>query len=217
MEVNNLEIIKKLLTFENEDDFYHCQILKRKKEHPELGSNSYVVKTYFIKSLEDLDRYWEEMRILSIWHTARVGITLNKRNFEAIAFHTLKKVTDQIMNKDWKSVRKAFTSVCGAVSAAKEKRWILDVDEKTFDFETLKRNLRELQPIDISTDKVLATIPTVNGWHVITSPFNVEEFKKIYRDIDIQKDNPTLLYYNDSMIHPPEGWEKDDRIFHVDY
>jgi hypothetical protein len=38
--VDNFEIIKSLLQFDSEDDFYHLQILKRKKENPELGSNS---------------------------------------------------------------------------------------------------------------------------------------------------------------------------------
>lgn len=46
--INNLELILPLLEFLSEDDFYHLQIIKRKKEHPELGSNSYVVKTYYI-------------------------------------------------------------------------------------------------------------------------------------------------------------------------
>jgi len=48
--VNNFKQIKELLEFESEDDFYHLQILKRKKEYPELGSNSATIKTYYLKS-----------------------------------------------------------------------------------------------------------------------------------------------------------------------
>ena len=54
--IHNIEIIKPLLRFSSEDDFYHLQILKRKKEHPELGSNSYVVKTYYVSSLDYLEK-----------------------------------------------------------------------------------------------------------------------------------------------------------------
>lgn len=54
--INNILAIKSLLHFQSEDDFYHLQILKRKKEHPELGSNSYVVKTYYIRSVEYLEK-----------------------------------------------------------------------------------------------------------------------------------------------------------------
>jgi hypothetical protein len=50
--VNNFRQITQLLKFDSEDDFYHLQILKRKKENPELGSNSYVIRTYCIRSKE---------------------------------------------------------------------------------------------------------------------------------------------------------------------
>ena len=47
--------------------------------------------------------------------------------------------------------------------------------------------------------KVIKTIPTKNGFHLITEKFNVMEFKRRYPDIDIQKKNPTLLYLPDSL------------------
>lgn len=111
--VNNFEQIKGLLSFPSDDIFYFCQILKRKKEHPELGSNSYVVKTYYIKKLEELDFYKDEMICLAEHHNARVYISLNQRSFYKSAFQNLKKVTDQILNKDYASVRKSYASVCG--------------------------------------------------------------------------------------------------------
>jgi hypothetical protein len=49
------------------------------------------------------------------------------------------------------------------------------------------------------SDKVEAIIPTKSGFHLITKRFDVMEFKKQYPDIDIQKKNPTLLYYPNSL------------------
>jgi hypothetical protein len=45
-------------------------------------------------------------------------------------------------------------------------------------------------------DKVIAEIPTKNGVHLITRPFNLQEFKETFDgDWDIiHKNNPTLLY-----------------------
>jgi len=54
--IDNLDKIKPLLNFESEDDFYYLQILQRKKENPELGSNSRVIKNYYIKSVEELEK-----------------------------------------------------------------------------------------------------------------------------------------------------------------
>lgn len=112
--INNFEQIKNLLEFNSNDDFYYLQVLKRKKENHELGSNSYMVKSYFISSKEYLDLRKQEIIDLCNSNNARAYINLNKRSFEKIAFHTLKKVTDQIMNKDYFSVRKAYDSVCGS-------------------------------------------------------------------------------------------------------
>jgi hypothetical protein len=33
-----------------------------------------------------------------------------------------------------------------------------------------------------------------NGVHLITTPFNLQQFKEEYQDIDVHKNNPTLLY-----------------------
>jgi hypothetical protein len=58
--IDNLKLILPFLKFESQDDFYYLQILQRKKENAELGSNSRVIKNYYIKSEEYLlDRYDE--------------------------------------------------------------------------------------------------------------------------------------------------------------
>lgn len=53
MVVDNFIQIKDLLKFDSADDFYFCQIIKRKKENKDIGNNSHVVKTYYVKSRED--------------------------------------------------------------------------------------------------------------------------------------------------------------------
>jgi hypothetical protein len=196
---NNFKQIRELLKFESEDDFYHLQILKRKKENPELGSNSATIKTYYIRSLEYLDKLEDEIINSCNSNNARAYINLNRRSFEKIAFHTLRKVTDIIMNKDFKSVRNAYDSVCGSYSNEKNKNWIVDIDNKDFEiFEEgfqyeleISRFINTLKP---EGDKIITKIETKNGCHLITRPFNVTEFKKLYPQIDIHKDNPTILY-----------------------
>ncbi len=188
--VDNLELIKPLLNFRSEDDFYHLQIIKRKKENPELGSNSYIVKTYSITSIEHLEKVYPEVKAICDFHNARAGLNLNLRSFEKIAFHTLKKVTDIILNRDYKSVRKAYESVCGTYSAGKEKFWIIDIDVKDMNFVSeVQQSILNIEP---AGEKTKAILPTKNGFHLITSPFNVSKFE--IPGIDIHKNNPTVLY-----------------------
>ena len=50
--------------------------------------------------------------------------------------------------------------------------------------------------------KVIKVIPTKSGYHLITQRFDIMEFKKYFLggDVpDIQKKNPTLLYYPNSL------------------
>jgi hypothetical protein len=100
----------------------------------------------------------------------------------------LKKVTDRIISKDFKSVRKSYESVCGQFSNEKDKRWIVDIDTK--DPEIIANIISEIP------NSKYDIVPTVNGVHLITSPFRLDTFKKVWPDIDVHKNNPTLLYYN---------------------
>ena len=192
--INNLKILSLLLNFESEDDFYHLQILKRKKEHPELGSNSYVVKTYYVSSLDYLHKKFPEIQHLCEFHNARAYINLNVRSFERTAFHTLKKITDQIMNRDFKSARKAYESVCGEFGTGREKRWIIDIDDDSAGDEFWLEMCDYLETIEPFGKKLLAKVFTKNGYHLITTPFNMEKFKQKYPGVDVHRNNPTILF-----------------------
>ena len=197
---NNFQQILKMLQFRSGDDFYHLQIIKRKKDHPEIGSNSLVIKTYYIKSEEHLAKVEPEIIALCNFHGARACINLNRRSFEKMAFHTLKKVTDQIMNKDFASVRKAYESVCGAYANESNKKWIIDIDNISIDgfnhqpsMIQLRSRIIELQ-IEAGHLQSMNFIRTKSGIHIISAPFNLQKFREEFPDIDVHKDNPTILY-----------------------
>ncbi len=196
--VDNFAKIATLLEFDSDDDFYHLQILQRKKEHPELGSNSRVIKTYYIRSKDYLISKHDEITKMCKFFGARAYLNLNRRSLERMAFHNLKKVTDQIMNKDFASVSKSYESVCGAYSCEPNKKWIIDIDWKDWEDESFPAGevidlLRKLQS-EASKEPLIEIIPTKNGVHIITYAFNIEKFKKEFPMIDIHKDNPTLLF-----------------------
>ena len=134
---------------------------------------------------------WEEICALCAFHNARAYINLNTRSFERVAYNTLKKLTNQIMNKDFKSVRKVYESACGEL-AGKLRYRIVDIDEHTID-ESMIRHIENCQPY-VEGTKIVAKLPTKNGWHLITKPFDVSEFHQKYPKIDIHKNSPTILF-----------------------
>ena len=193
--INNLIQISELLKFESSDDFYFLQLIKRKKENPELGSNNVVVKSYYITSVDQLNDRMNEIITICNFNNARAYINLNKRSFEQVGFQMLKKVTDCILNKDYKSVRNAYDSVCGLFHNEGEKKWIVDID--TEDFSQVQRIgdiIYEIPPIGI---KVITCIPTKNGYHLISKPFDTSKWSDYFTSAlypDIHKNNPTILY-----------------------
>lgn len=197
--INNFKQIKSLLKFDSEDDFYFLQIIKRKKEHPEMPKSVKVVATRYIYSFDKLDELQEEIIHMCEYHNARAYINLNKRSFERLAFQTLKQVTDCIMNKEYKYIRKSYNIVCGRFSNehGSSKKWIIDVDLKTDYRFVVAEKIRQYEP-NPGESKVITYIETKNGWHIITKPFNTATFNKDV-EIDhyipeIHKDNPTILY-----------------------
>jgi len=83
-----------------------------------------------------------------------------------------------------------------------EKRWIVDVDNKDeSSLLKIQHIINGVRPYK-NEPKVISIIPTKNGYHLITERFDVMEFGKYFLGgdtPDIQKKNPTLLYYPTSL------------------
>ena len=197
----NFDKIRPLLNFdEKEENFYFLQILQRKKDHKKgkvngTNNNSRLIKAYYISSMEYFDFIEPEIIELCNIFQARAGINLNKRNYEKMSLQLLRKLTDQILNKDFNKAYKAYSSVVGAYNHDTDKKWIIDIDQGELEGRKLNDMIlfieRECQPIGA---KYIATIPSKTGKHVITRPFNLQTFKEQYPDIEVHKNNPTNLY-----------------------
>lgn len=204
MTVDNFELIKQLLVFESEDDFYHLQILKRKKDCAEhekgRNNNARCIKTYYIRNREHLDSKKDEIISLCKLFKARAYINLNKKSYQKSAMYMLREVTDRIIFKQYEHIYRAYDSVIGSSEVnSGEKRWIVDIDnvENVNNLELYKNNINSCRP---EGDKIIAEIPTKNGIHLITRPFNIKELEpfQCLHPFDIQKNNPTLLYFDDN-------------------
>lgn len=209
MIINNFNQIKELLTFPNDDCFYHLQILKREKDCPEhervCNNNARCVKTYYIKNLEYLESKKAEIIGLCEMFNARAYINLNTKSFEKAALQLTKEMVNRIIFKQYEHAYRAYETVVGSKeSNTGDKVWVIDVDTK--DIVILLKTITEINKCQSSKLplsngmrlNVITKIPTVNGWHIITHPFNtkqIEPFQCKY-PFDIQRNNPTLLYFN---------------------
>lgn len=197
--INNLDIIKPLLNFTDEGDFYMLYILKRKKDQPkeerDNHQSSRTIKTYCIDSLDYLDSKYEEIMQLSELFKARAYIHIQKQNHKDVALDMMMLLAERIKNGQHNQ-KNLFESVVGKVKRM-ENRWIVDIDDK--DEKELAKTIAVLDETRPGGNKVEAVIPTKSGYHLITKRFDVDMFRKSYPQVDIQKKNPTLLYFPNSL------------------
>lgn len=193
--INNLELIKPLLNFENEGDFYMLYIFKRKKDQPESERDNHqsvrTIKTYCVESVEYLEKRMNEIIQLCEMFKARAYIHIQKQNHRDVAMNMITEIVNRIQSGQINQ-KNVFDSVVGQIKT-QEKRWIIDVDDK--DTKELVRITEVIRATRPEGDKLEACIPTKNGYHLITKRFDVQMFRNTYPHIDIQKKNPTLLYY----------------------
>ena len=197
--IDNIEIIKTLLNFSEQGDFYMLYVFKRKKDQPEGERDNHqsvrTIKTYCIESIDHLERRYDEIKQLCEMFKARAYIHVQKQNHKDVSLNMLSSLAERI--RDGVSNQKGlFDSVVGQIKT-QEKRWIVDIDTK--DIQVLRNVQVTINGCKPEGPKTKYVIPTKNGFHLITDKFDVLEFKKQYPEIDIQKKNPTLLYLPNSL------------------
>jgi hypothetical protein len=152
---------------------------------------------------------------------ARAYIHVQKQNHFDVSLNMMVELAQRIQNGQHNQ-KGLFDSVVGQIKT-QEKRWIVDVDMK--DENALMKIMKLInngcKPLDIVNEthlhksdgsvevtydydpKVIKVIPTKSGYHLITKRFDVMTFNKIMSlqgDVpEIQKKNPTLLFYPNSL------------------
>ena len=204
--IDNIELIKPLLNFKEEGDFYMLYIFKRKKDQPEGERDNHqsvrTIKTYCVESVEYLDKRYDEIKQLCEMFKARGYIHIQKQNHKDVSLEMMMALAQKIRDGQHNQ-KNLFDSVVGQLKT-NEKRWVIDIDTTSLSVRNRIINIIErVKPNDVGS-KIEGIIPTKNGVHLITKRFDVKEFEKemeIRSDMipDIQKKNPTLLYLPNSL------------------
>jgi len=198
--INNIDLIRPLLNFKNKGDFYMLYVFKRKKDQPEGEKDNHqsvrTIKTYCIESIDHLERRYDEVIQLCEMFKARAYIHVQKQNQFDVSLNMMVQLAQRIQNGQHNQ-KGLFDSVVGQIKT-NEKRWIIDVDDMMEASPLMMAFIdNECKPYG---SKIESIIPTKSGHHLITSKFDVMKFKERYPELDIQKRNPTLLYYPNSLI-----------------
>lgn len=205
--VDNFKLIRDYLKFESEDDFYFLQILQRKKDGPGpngvkvTGTNNKAraIKTYYISSVEYLDKIEGEVKHLCDYFNARAMIILSRRSYKQTALLEMVQVSNMILSSQYMNVKSAYNSSC-VKSKSLDKYFLIDIDEEDLAHKEFIKNYiqNEARNDEVNYgERILLELPTKHGYHLITTPFDVRGLLKAYpkeKQEFVHKDGPTILY-----------------------
>ena len=198
MKVDNFDLIKKHIHSSDSNEFYMLQIMRRTKDQKGYNGKhkQSIIKSYFISSVEYLESKRDEIVGLCEMFNARAYINLNKKSYKQVSLKALEILAGKIAHEEY-DIRSLFESACGQTGACDgQKTWIVDFDSKDLDeLDRIKNIIDSIDPKGVS--KIVETVPTRHGYHLITRPFNKKAFYEMYnKNLDIHDNNPTCLYIN---------------------
>ena len=189
------------LWFDNlsdQGDFFFVQVIQRNKEC-NVNNKGNTIKDYHFFDKETFLSKKKEIITLCKAFNARAYFWVNPRSCKEIQYGIIKEALEALelgTHKLFKCVSKAI----GKKRCNKYKsKWIMDFDTK--DWSLINKYLEIVYKCRPDGVKVNTFIKTVNGIHIISDPFDLEQFKQNVAiakldNIDIHRDNPTLLYYS---------------------
>jgi len=201
--VNNFDIVRQWMKFDSDDEFFFIQVLVRGKDgHSANGNNANrTIKYYTVRSLDEFNAIEPEIKTLCKEFGARAYIHYTKRSFEMIGKEMLRVITDRLLSENWQGMKSAFQHCCSKCVPKKYKTYLVDIDYDSDEYQTHGDDLIDLCKDYINEecencsdmDKIITTVPTNNGMHLICKPFNTKQFS-IQFDVDVKQNAPTLLY-----------------------
>lgn len=202
--VDNFDLIKPLLKWEKEGQFYYIQLLKRKKDGTTKYSNknnsSRLVNKYCIYNIEQFEEKEKEIKGICDLLKCRAGIHLNKLTDETVTKEAARRFLDAVISENYHT-NGTLESIYGSHITSKEKKVFIDIDTK--DEEILNKTIsfiNSLQPFD-KTNKVLQILPTYSGFHLVSENFRKDHFTEFCnneKDVSFEG-SLCALYYPEQL------------------
>lgn len=216
--VDNFELIKSILKFDLPEHFYFVQLLKRQADDPMIGGkknptyhgdmHSRLLKNYFIRKPDDLDKFKDEIINLCNTEDVRAYISLNRRSNKAVCVRIYEHIYACMKGGTYKNPECLLSSASGKTnSEPKEtKSWLIDVDKEYLPYLEDLANIVNKCKSEFKCGNIMHEIHTKSGMHFIVHPFNKYDYNNYWNEFRlahpdapetapvIQPDNPTILY-----------------------
>lgn len=214
MLVDNRRLIRSMLEDvlpkeEVGDGFFKFEALVRTKDDPEnvfiqQHKGSFLVHSWVVKTLNQYDKYIDEMVKLCDLTGARLYVNLDQKSTEKLvidladsSMSLIKQMlrNNQISTKNTFNLLNSITSR-GTTSVHDTRKYLFDVDSK--DVKVLSQTLN-LITANNSIERCMVVLDSPNGWHVVVDRFNLEDIREkldLMEDVEVKDNALTVVYFN---------------------
>ena len=172
---------------------FHVQVLQRRKDGHEIGNNNQIrsIAEWFIHSEDTLLRLKPAIKSLCELYNARCYIAINGKSDKDVLWG-IAEITMKYIKNNQITFKGMLSHVHDTCNSHGMKKWIIDVDNLSVDKGNLYTAINNCRSrFDVNT---IAEIPTKNGYHIITHPFDLSQIQ-LPNGVEVKKNNSTLLYW----------------------
>ncbi len=187
---DNFDLIVKFLE-QNEkmekNDFFFIQIIKRRKDNPEMIEDEINIDNIYMSSFKDFERRKDRIIRTCELNNARCLIRLGKRNFEFLSTKLVQAIGLIQEKKIYHKIAAAFTSMCGKYPSSTKTFWMVDVDDMAI-YEEVKTLLEKITKIHL-------IVPSKTGAHIIINGFKPDLWPYPEKDkrVELKREATTNL------------------------
>jgi len=225
IELDNFQNVRQIMNFSKPGDtIYFVQIIKRKKDNPDMMDSLQYITQYYFKGEQEFNDAEETIKTICKQLGARAYIYLNARSKAVIDKYT-KIYADRFARN--RSMAKHFGNNPMAVAAGRSfdspDRPLCFVDIDSSDFKDISLAMKIIQ--DAGIKPLFAYRSLNNGLHIILpnkedakkldfTPINgnlngLSQFYKNNAKVSVEIDKPTLLY----ACLKPNGYDAQYKRF----
>ena len=179
----------------NLDRYFVIELIRRGKDNPDLQKSNYHFKNYYVYSWADFERYEPEIKTICDMFNLRAYGSVTPKLMSQVALDTLAESARRVSLHDYKKFYNIFESCSGKFVDKASQIWVVDVDaENVSKLDTVIGHLYDCEPL--GSDKIKFRMPTRNGIHILTKPFNLQRFSQLDDYAEVKKNHLTLIYEN---------------------
>ena len=200
---NRFKEFMRLPETEGGDAYYVIELVRRGKDCPDLPAANYHFKNYYIDSMQKYDKVQDEIRLLCRTLRLRAYVSVNRKSFRRVTMDTIAEMSRRAALDDFRRPYAVFESCSGKFVDKNDEHWVVDVDDfigyNTQEHcVTIRNFINDCRPYG---DKIELMLPTKNGMHLITHPFDLNAFNGcmgVFTDWiprpEVKKNHLTLLF-----------------------